>query len=49
MTALRRIALSGEQNARTNPLDIWGRRVAVGIALLVGLPTIIVGIIALLS
>ena len=49
MTVFRRIALSGEQTARTNPLDIWGRRVAIGIALIVGVPTIVAGIIALLS
>ncbi|MGH1550386.1 hypothetical protein ACRAWB_14920 [Leifsonia poae] len=49
MTAFRRIALSGEHTARTNPLDLWGRRVAVGIAVLVGIPTVVAGIIALLS
>jgi hypothetical protein len=49
MTAIRRIALSGEHTARSNPLDVWGRRVALGVAVLIAVPTLVAGMIALLS
>ena len=49
MTSIRRIAFSGEQSARSNPLDVWGRRVAVAIAVLIALPILAAGTIALFS
>ncbi|MDR6972008.1 hypothetical protein [Leifsonia shinshuensis] len=50
MSSIRRIALPGATDTTpTNPLDLWGRRVAIAIAVLVGLPTLIAGMVALIS
>lgn len=49
MSAIRRFSLPSHGTAPTNPLDLWGRRVTVGIAVLVGLPLLIAGMLSLLS
>ena len=49
MSVIRHIALPGDDMPTDNPLDVWGRRVAVAVTLLVAVPTLIAGIIALFS
>jgi hypothetical protein len=47
MSVIRHLALPGDDVPTDNPLDIWGRRIAVGVTLLIAIPTLIVGMIAL--
>ena len=48
MSIARRATLTDE-SARTNPLDIVGRRFATGVTILVGVPLLVAGALSLLS
>lgn len=49
MSATRRIGLDSIDTDRTNPLDVWGSRVVTGVIVLLGVPTLVAGMLALLS
>jgi hypothetical protein len=46
MSALRRFSLPSNGSTPTNPLDLWGRRVTVGVTVLIGLPVLIAGMLS---
>ncbi|MGO4535684.1 hypothetical protein [Leifsonia sp. 2MCAF36] len=49
MSVIHHSALPGHDVHTDNPLDIWGRRIAVAVTVIVAVPTLIIGMIALLS
>jgi len=49
MTADRHLLFSGDDTARDNPLDVWARRFATVTAILIGVPLLAAGLLALLS
>jgi hypothetical protein len=49
MTADRHLTVSGDDTARDNPLDVWARRFATGTAILIGVPLLVAGLLALLA
>ncbi|MFP3466785.1 hypothetical protein [Leifsonia sp. SIMBA_070] len=47
MTAIRRLSLPIDESARSNPLDIWARRIATAAGVFIALPVMIAGVVAL--
>ena len=47
MTVIRRLTVPADESARSNPLDVWGRRIATAVGVFVALPLMVAGVIAL--